>query len=102
YTPHPVSPPSSPTRRSSDLLGPVAPGLRLVPIDECHRRVRRQLIDFVVAAPRPDVAVMLKPVDRLLGDVWTWRRYDKVDELPPRSGERTPELHSLTHLLCRR
>src|SRR5207237_5778519 len=48
-------------------LGPVAPGLRLIPIDERHRRVRRELLDFVVAAPRPAAAVMLEPVDRLLG-----------------------------------
>src|SRR5262249_41433352 len=48
-------------------LGPVAPGLRLVPVDECHRRVWRQLIDFVVAAPRPAAASMLNPVARLLG-----------------------------------
>src|SRR5262245_61710546 len=48
-------------------LGPVAPGLRLVPIDECDRRVRGKLFDFVVAAPRPAAAVIFKPVDRLLG-----------------------------------
>src|SRR5262249_57148650 len=48
-------------------LGPVAPGLRLVPIDESHRRVRRELLDFVVAAPRPAATVILEPVDRLLG-----------------------------------
>src|SRR5215813_12706741 len=48
-------------------LGPVAPGLRLVPSDERHRRVRRELLDFVVAAPRPAAAVILEPVDRLFG-----------------------------------
>src|SRR5262249_33437907 len=48
-------------------LGPVAPGLRLVPVDECHRRVRRELIDFVVAPPRPAATVGFDPVDRPLG-----------------------------------
>src|SRR5260221_4925741 len=62
-------------------LGPVAPGLRLIPIDERHRRVRRELLDFVVAAPRPAAAVILEPVDRLLG------RY----ALAPGPGRRAPE-----------
>src|SRR5262249_7976221 len=48
-------------------LGPVAPGVRLIPSDERHRRVRRELLDFVVAAPRPAAAVILEPVDRLFG-----------------------------------
>src|SRR5262249_13662091 len=65
-------------------LSPVAPGLRLVPIDKCHRRVRRQLIDFVVAAPRPAAAVMLKPVDRLLGG----------EALAPGPARRAPEFPS--------
>ena len=65
-------------------LGPVAPGLRLIPIDERHRRVRRELLDFVVAAPRPAAAVILEPVDRLLG------RY----ALAPGPARRAPEFPS--------
>src|SRR5262249_53924330 len=48
-------------------LGPVAPGLRLVPVDECHRRVRRGVIDLVVAPPRPAAPLVFAPLDRLLG-----------------------------------
>src|SRR5262245_17537394 len=65
-------------------LGPVAPGLRLVPVDECHRRLRRQLIGFVVASPRPATLVFFKPVNRLLGG----------DALAPGPAHRAPEFPS--------
>src|SRR5262249_18350014 len=44
-------------------LGPVAPGLRLVPVDECYRRVRREPIDVFVAPPRPAAPVVFYPID---------------------------------------
>src|SRR5262249_6942532 len=39
-------------------LGPIAIGLRLVPVDESYRGVRRERFDFVVVAPRPAVALV--------------------------------------------
>src|SRR5262249_61198919 len=65
-------------------LGPVAPGLRLVPVDECHRRLRRQFIGFVVAAPRPAAVGFFKPVNRLLGG----------EALAPGPARRAPEFPS--------
>src|SRR5262249_16400143 len=47
-------------------LGPVAVGLRLVPVDESYRGVRRERFDFVVVAPRPAVALVIEPVGRML------------------------------------
>src|SRR5712671_2989166 len=48
-------------------LGPIAPGLRLVPVDERHRRMRGELLDLAVASPGPAAAVVLHPVDRPFG-----------------------------------
>src|SRR5262249_47531457 len=47
-------------------LGPIAIGLRLVPVDESYRGVRRERFDFVVVAPRPAVALVIEPVGRML------------------------------------
>src|SRR5262249_25430825 len=47
-------------------LGPVAVCLRLVPVNEGYRGVRRERFDFVVAAPRPAVALVIEPVGRML------------------------------------
>src|SRR5262249_24754980 len=47
-------------------LGPVAVGLRLVPVDEGYRGVRRERFDFIVVAPRPAAALVIEPVGRML------------------------------------
>src|SRR5262249_43378701 len=65
-------------------LGPVPPGLRLVPVAEGPRRLRRQFIGFVVAAPRPAAVVFFKPVTRLLGG----------EALAPGPARRAPEFPS--------
>src|SRR5262249_61229680 len=59
---------ASPSRLPGQpAFGQAAPGVRLVPVDECDRRVRSQRLDPAEAAPMPDAAVLREPVGGPLG-----------------------------------
>src|SRR5262249_4230758 len=65
-------------------LAPVAVGLRLIPVAKGPRPVRRHRFHLVVPAPRPAAALIVEPVDRMLGGCAlapfpTWR----APEFPP-------------------